>query len=1344
MNKASESSYYYKTGGALNANEPTYIERESDKFLFEKLIRGEYCYVFNPRQLGKSSLLNRIKADLEKVKTNGKQNICAVLDLSRLESETELKWYKTIINRLYKEFKKYNLAQPSSLKKWYQENQNQDLPNNNLLETFLETTLQKNLDVNLFIFIDEIDSVLNLHFSTDAFFMLIRYCQNRGASDNDYQRLTFAIFGVLNVYDLIKSKDITPFNTAQSIELSPFKFQEDNLKNFKKGLENATNVVDADKVLESVFEWTNGQPFLTQKLCRMICEYPEKIIKDQEKEIITQLVHETIIKNWEKQDSPQHLQTIIDRFYRKPDLVEKMLFLYQDILKQGEIKFEKEKEYEEIKLSGLVIQEKGYLRVYNKIYQNIFNEDWVKEKLTDFRLSKNNAPYEAQFKAWKADTTDKSRLLRGKALKEAEKYIESNFSDLTKEQSRLSWIQKKLTNFLLSRNNAPYEEQFEAWKADTTDKSRLLRGKALQEAEKYIKSNFSEVTKESSQLSIEQSKTRLFIEQSKTNQLQTEIKRYVSLGSISLLILSTLILWLQLKNKSQEFQAIIEDTANAAITQFQSQELDSLKSAMLAVKGLKDVSRGQNNLESYTSNTPLVALQSILDQIREYAQLNINQEGRITKIDFHPWLNDNNSLIIGTDNGSILQWDIQEKKSNKIDDQSHQHEITALEFSPDATYSVSADSSGKALVRRWFDSKIINLSKENSGGINSIGISSDEELIAIGKDNKIEIWNKNGRLLKLLEDEDPKTYGQVDAIAFIPMQTKEETQETNKKGTMITAYGNGSIKVWNYIKSGNNIEIDYTYTKKTAHKELINDLKFSSDGKFIISAGKDGTIKIWEFDQQKKLIKLIKSFTEHQDSVLSFDFSKDSKLLATASQDETVILWNMSNLKNPTFLTQLKGHKGSVTNVNFSPNGKLLATTGQDGTIRLWDLSKLELLDLEKFSQVTFSPDRKTMAAFNEEGKVSIWKEPFIENNSLILSESNSITTLPLNNRCEEKISSFAFQDNNKIILGTEQGNICIFDTLGTFQDDQPWQAHENSRINSITVDPNQPKFFVTASDKGELIKWSLDGQQHSLEKRKECPDECFFKLFFDSKENFLLTTTKEDKLKIYDNNLEGENIFDSYIDFSQNQDYLVIVTNNKIEIFKSSDVSTPVKELEPQELGLGKVLKVRFSPDNQYLAIVEQSGHISIWEIADFVEGKVLQPPLKIKWKGHIHQVTNIAFSPDGQILATADQPEETKNGKIKNNGTVKLWNWKWQKLDKNKPQSDLYIDAEKLQIAEFQGSNFYFGATERYEEQPQIIIEKNKGLIVEPIKTLDELLKEGCQWLKLNELDSDIKQFC
>ena len=94
------------------------------------------------------------------------------------------------------------------------------------MSEFLETILLLEIQQNVVIFIDEIDSLLSLDFPTDDFFALIRACYNKRAQKPSYKRLTFALLGVAAPADLIADKNRTPFNIGRAIELKGFELHE--------------------------------------------------------------------------------------------------------------------------------------------------------------------------------------------------------------------------------------------------------------------------------------------------------------------------------------------------------------------------------------------------------------------------------------------------------------------------------------------------------------------------------------------------------------------------------------------------------------------------------------------------------------------------------------------------------------------------------------------------------------------------------------------------------------------------------------------------------------------------------------------------------------------------------------------------------------------------------------------------------------------------------------------------------------------------------------------------------------------------------------------------------------
>jgi hypothetical protein len=419
MNNVSDNSFEYTAGGALPMNAETYVERQADEDLFKSLLAGRYCYVLNTRQMGKTSLRVRTMARLTRHGC-----VCAEVDLSRIASDeaTETQWYDTVIRRLVDSFR---LKDRFDSRTWLGERKT--LPPSERFGDFLESVVLKCFpEKQIVIFFDEIDSTLRLRFPSDQFFSIIRAYFNSRADKPDLNRLTFVLLGVADPSELIQDKSTTPFNIGHAVELSGFTLREAQplLTGFAQIAERP------EELLKVILHWSGGQPFLTQKVCLLVNNARSFIPAGEESSAVDRIVREGIINNWEAQDDPRHLKTISERIIQSPKRrTSRLLGLYQQILNDGKLRADSSPEQMELRLSGLVVNTNGWLTVYNPVYRAVFNEEWVETNLARLR------PYSESLLSWyKSDCKDESRLLRGKALQDAEEWAKGK--DLSTEDWR--------------------------------------------------------------------------------------------------------------------------------------------------------------------------------------------------------------------------------------------------------------------------------------------------------------------------------------------------------------------------------------------------------------------------------------------------------------------------------------------------------------------------------------------------------------------------------------------------------------------------------------------------------------------------------------------------------------------------------------------------------------------------------------------------------------------------------------------------------------------------------------------------------------------------------------------
>ncbi|NES04172.1 MAG: hypothetical protein F6K22_15815 [Okeania sp. SIO2F4] len=337
------NNYPYHLGGCLPINAHGYVKRQADKDIYEGIKAGDFCYVLNSRQMGKSSL--RVRT-IQRLQAEG--IFCATIDLTEIGTFeiTSSEWYAGIIDSIVGSLQLNYIFNIDDWCEAYSQ-----LSHIKKFSKFIGDFLLNKVAEKIIIFVDEVDSILSLPFSVDDFFAVIRDFYNRRAEEAKYERITFVMMGVATPSDLIRDKRRTPFNIGRAIELTGFKIDE--VQPLTLGLIGKVN--DYEAVMSAVLDWRGGQPFLTQKVCQLILELAVDHSQNySEAAFVENLVRQKIIENWQLYDQSEHLKTISDRLIFNEQTTNRLLGLYQQILNKGEIDTDGSAEQSQLRLSGLV------------------------------------------------------------------------------------------------------------------------------------------------------------------------------------------------------------------------------------------------------------------------------------------------------------------------------------------------------------------------------------------------------------------------------------------------------------------------------------------------------------------------------------------------------------------------------------------------------------------------------------------------------------------------------------------------------------------------------------------------------------------------------------------------------------------------------------------------------------------------------------------------------------------------------------------------------------------------------------------------------------------------------
>jgi WD40 repeat protein/tetratricopeptide (TPR) repeat protein len=1204
-------SGFYVTGGSLRSDTPSYIERTADSELYTALQLGEFCYVLTSRQMGKSSLIHRTAARLRPVNVH-----VIVLDLTALgQNLGPEQWYFGLLERLGEQ-----VGMEDALEQFWLSHERLG-PLQRWIGAIREVVLIR-CSGPVVIFIDEIDMVRSLPFSTDEFFAAIRECYNRRPQDSEFSRLTFCLMGVAAPTDLIRDMRMTPFNIGRRIELTDFTPEEaaplaegfltdKDTQSQRQYREKGKAEHAADPILSSrqskiqspkskidepasrellarILYWTGGHPYLTQRLCRAVAECVhadpspgngqsaiDHRPSDRPTPALVDRVCADLFLSHCAQERDDNLIFVRERLLRSGADLTALLELYSRVWRGIKIPYNvTDPLIDLLRLTGVAgwdmrrrdRDKTACLHIRNRIYARVFDRQWIQGHMPDAELLRQRAAYlRGLLRAATASAclVVAMGVLAANAIsKEAQANQALNLAAYHAKVAEQA--QGKATRLAasLQTTNAQLKRALTEATAQrlraTGETRRALKAEGNERAQRLQ----AQYARARADLQRREAQRQQRIAEAKTQESHQRLVRFEVANGMRLV-------------EANDLLGALPWLADALRLDRGEPQREQMHRIRVA-----SVMRLCPRLTFVYSNG------SGKDVAAQYSAAQLSPDGRY--------------LAVGDTAGVIRVWD-RERRSSVPLLLRHGGTILYVSFSPDGRQLVSAGSDGTARLWDTATGTAITPALRHNGIVFRAIFSSDGARIATASgDRTARIWDAaTGRPLT-----PPLRHnGAVVGIAFSPDGTRVatansdmtariwETSTGNPVGAplshpspvtavafnpngrqIVTCCGDGTARLWDTMTAR-------SLAAPLMHTGTVNYAAFSPDGRRIVTASEDATARVWDATTGQPLGAPLK----HEEGVIFAAFSADGRRVVTTSRDQTARIWYAASGQP---LGPPLQHGNTVCYAAFLQDGRVL-TVSLDQTARLWCLASQPGI-----TRWTVADDALPVmnAAFSPNGRYVLMNVGQV----LIRDMQGEHAITPLWRSANTSYAAFS-PDSRRVVTASTDGTARIWDASNGEPIVLP--LRHNGSVIFAAFSPNGRRVVTTSSDGAARIWSAATGKPLTLPLRHNgsvtyaafSPDGC------------RLVTASED------------------------------ATARVWEVATGRQIMPPLRHA-------GSINRAAFSPDGRRIVTAGADGTCRVW---DAITGKTTTPALV-----HGGSVVYLAFHPSGRRLVTASA-----------DGTARVW---------------------------------------------------------------------------------------
>jgi WD40 repeat protein/serine/threonine protein kinase len=432
---------------------------------------------------------------------------------------------------------------------------------------------------------------------------------------------------------------------------------------------------------------------------------------------------------------------------------------------------------------------------------------------------------------------------------------------------------------------------------------------------------------------------------------------------------------------------------------------------------------------------------------------------------------DGSKLLSGSYDGAARIWDVAAGASKEY--RGHDWWVWSVAWSPDEQRFITGSQDGSAIVWSVATGQPSPPFLAHGGPVYSAAFSPRGDYVATASyDKRVLLWRpddlKSQNIDKLINQalSGTDTVQQTPFTALSGHSAGVRSVRFSSDGKMLVSCGNdNAICVWD-------VASHQLLKTLRGHASRVSAALFMPGDDHLLSGGYDHYAKLWNISKYEEVRVLGgRVLKGHHDSVLGAAFSPDGRTVVTASRDRSAVAWDVSSGRQ--LRAYREGHSYLASAARFLADGKRVLTSAVDNTVRIWDMaSGTQLVTLEgtgTSAAVALSHDGQWIATGSDDKQVRIW-----DTSGKILREFGGL---------KSEVTALAIShDDRYLITGDGTGRVRL---LRADTGEQMWEARSHSAsITSASFMPNG-KRALTASLDNSVAQWDLatgqEDRQHIL-----------------------------------------------------------------------------------------------------------------------------------------------------------------------------------------------------------------------------------------------------------------------